>query len=459
MTTTQETPRTVSAVDIAAGDINVRTARQLARERSAARTANRKRERELATSRGWLLLTADNVRDMLTAGESIGREYLGSDAAEIATAGLDRVARWLGGLDPITRDTGDILARLGTSRGASGYAARLARLAARQYAARHGTGRGSMPRLSLSDDELDDRLTAVYGARSHSVATATAARVDSGETDHLELGERVASAYWHAVLAETSTTYRQISDDELGEIRRVSRFERTAAAPMFSRWLDAYGDSVPTASAGHTLAHSAPGVPERDTAPLRRGSLRERLSAVGVDPITTAAAVLAMDRVSTRRVSDDGSAVGRFPRRVYWSSIAADVGAVVVPATLARRVTAALELLADAESLGAEIFADDGAASSATRVAAIGTGRVIGRGSDDGDAVTYSTTPRANVPTLDRDVIRWSIAAGHSRTLTVARILAISTAGTVGVNHCADMSMEYDPDRHPWRESYGVIPR
>ncbi len=456
MTTTQKTAVTAVTIPatIPAGDINVRSARQVARDRSAARTANRKRERELATSRGWLLLTADNVRDMLTAGESIGREYLGSDAAEIATAGLDRVARWLGGLD----ESGAVLERLASARGASGYAARLARLSARQYAARHGTGRGSMPRLTLSDDELDERLGDIYGARSHSVAVG-AIRNESRELDEIELGPRVASALWHRELAMAPTAYRSITDTELGEIRSVSRFERTAAAPMFSRWLDAYGDTIATAAAGHTLAHSAPGVPDRDSGPLRRGSLRERLTAVGVDPTTTAAAVLAMDRVNVRRVSDDGTAVGRYPRRVYWSSITADVGADVVPATLARRVTAALELLAAAESNGAEIFADDGAVSSATRVTAIGTGRVIGRGIYDSAPVTYSTTPRADVPTLDRDVIRWSIAAGHMRTLTVARILAISTAGTVGVNHCETISMAYDPRRHPWRESYGVIPR
>ncbi len=285
----------IPAVDISAspaGDIQVRAARELARDRAAGRAVDRKAERVAATSRGWLLLTADNVADILTAGESVGREYLGSDSAEIATAGLDRVARWIGGLE----DNAAVLARLATSRGASGYAARLARLAARQYAAKHGTGRGSMPRLVLSDDELDTRLSDIYGARSHSVAVATAARVDSAEIDQVELGERVAAAQWHAVLRGSPTAYRSISDDELDQVRRVSRFERTAAAPMFSRWLDQYGDTVPTAGTGHTFAHRAPGMPERDAGPIRRGTLGDRLTALGCDAETIRAARLAKSR-------------------------------------------------------------------------------------------------------------------------------------------------------------------
>ncbi len=448
---TKTIDRETIAVIIPAGTTNVESARSLARRRAAGRAAGRAADRVAATSRGWSILTADNVADMLRAGESIGREYLGSDAAEIATAGLDRVARWLGDLPAES----DAIARLATSRGSSGYAARLARLAARQYASKHGTGRGSMPRLVLSDDEIDARLTAVYGIRSHAVAVAAARNV-TRELDDMELGPRVAAALWHAELAATPTTYRASTDAEIDAIRRASKYERTAAAPMFSRWLDAYGDSVPTAGNAHTFAHIAPGVPTRDAGPLRRGSMAQRLAAVGIDRDTIDAATMALDAANTRAISDDGMRVGKYPRRVYWSRIAAALEIDAVPATLGRRVTAALDLLAVAESGAVAVYADDAARSNAAGLGAVATGRVVNRGRggngrgvsvvvraaptgrgrywelspaglwtaplDDAVGTTHGPRP------LDRDILAIDSPAGR----TAARILELSTAGTVG---------------------------
>ncbi len=386
MTTTHErTAKRTADRTAAAGAVNVRTDRQRRRAAAKRRSDKRAAERTADTVRGWSLLTADNVRDMTAAGVGVGRLYLGTDAAELAAVALDRVARWIGRLDrERTPLAADRIERLAASRGPSGYAARLSRGAARQVVAKRGTGKGSMPRLVISDAEVNERLDAIYGVRSRSVAvgTADAAAVHNREYDAAELGPRVANAYWHTVLSVTPLAYRAITDAELVGIQRTAKYERTAAAPMYSRWLDAYGDTVPTASGGHTYAHAAPGVPTRDIAQLRRGSLRQRLAAVNTDAVTTAAAVLAMDAVSTRAVSKTGS-IGRYPRRIPWTVIADAVNANVIPANLSRRVGAALELLADAELASGYVYAADRTASSQwSAVVGVPTGRYVASGRD-----------------------------------------------------------------------------
>lgn len=408
-----------TAERIAAGTVQLRTERDRRRAASKARTAARTAERTAATSRGWGMLTAANVADMTAAGIAVGRQYLGTDAAELSALALDRVSAWLGS-PPYDRNGepwtaartalhAERIVRVRRSRGASGYAARTARRAATQLVRRRGTGRGSMPRLVISDAEIDARLDAIYGVRSRSVAVGTvdAAAVHRGELDAVEVGDRIAGIYMHAAYMDAGTAYRHITDAELDAIRRTAVHERTAAAPNYSAWLDAYGDGVPMASAGHTMGHIAPGVPERDAAQLRRGSLADRMDAAGIAAGTVDAAVHAMDAVSTRRISAAGH-IGRYPVRVPWTVIADRIDAAVIPATLARRVDKALSELADAESINGYVYA---AAMDARghywRTVAQGTGRRADRrgASYDGVPVVYSTSPgRRYTPAMaDRD--------------------------------------------------------
>lgn len=301
------------------------TARQRARLGGSLRRLSKRLERERLerVGRVWLAKNAVHaVTAAYHAAEDIGRQYVGSDAAEIASDTIDRLARStarraerlaeLERLEPKDiaaaaeeRDhIRERLALLRSSRGSVSYAAAMARLYATQLA-RSAVGRGHMPRLVIAPEELERRLIALYGAEAFTL------RDNDGP--------------------------RPLTDAESTlQTRELTRFIRVERTPAYSPFVGALGDTAPSVMVGHAYGAMAPAIPERDAAPLARGTLAERLAAVGVDDMTIRGTLAARDYAATGA------------KRLPWRDIAAEINAPMVPANLARRVREGLRALENA---------------------------------------------------------------------------------------------------------------
>lgn len=254
---------------------------------------------------GYSMLDRSMIRAISDAAESRAREYVGVDAAEIASLSLAQYAAW------IARD--DLEAeRRERAISDRAYARRLARRIAGQLARKAATGTGSMPRLVVDHREVERRVRKLFrSARAGSPNAVTVTYRDG------------------------SIQRRGLTDIERATIERVGGFERVERSPSFSPWLDQYGESVPRVGEAHPTGHIAPGIPHRDAPSMRRGSIIERLQAIGrVDVIP------AVEAIRSRIESSNA---------MSWRAIAEAIGSSQHPATVARHVRGAIEQLVGIE--------------------------------------------------------------------------------------------------------------
>lgn len=272
---------------------------------ASVRAAIKRAEIERREIVGYSMLDRSMVRTISNAAESRAREYVGVDAAEIASLSLAQYAAW------IARDDLEIERR---ERAISdrAYARRLARRIAGQLARKAATGTGSMPRLVTDHREIERRVRSLFRtAKAGSPYAVTVTRRDG------------------------SSERRALSDIERATIERVGGYERVERSPSFSPWLDQYGESVPRVGEAHPTGHIAPGVPHRDAPSMQRGSIIERLRAIGrVDVIP------AVDAIQSRIESANA---------MSWRAIAEELGSSQHPATVARHVRGAIEQLGEIE--------------------------------------------------------------------------------------------------------------
>lgn len=320
---------------------------------------------------GYSMLDRSMVRVISDAAESRASEYVGVDAAEIASLALAQYAAW------IARDDLEIERR---ERAISdrAYARRLARRIAGQLARKSATGTGSMPRLVADNREIERRVRKLFrSARAgspYAVTLATLGKPSKDVEPCPEHGTECAGYMLRAAANDPSSEHRRgLSEIERATIERVGGFERIERSPSYSPWLDQYGESVPRVGDAHPSGHIAPGIPHRDSPSMRRGSIIERLQAIGrVDVIP------AVEAIRSRIESANA---------MSWRAIAEAIGSNQHPATIARNVRGAIEQLGEIETrLGHSPYLGDSHVEwiESPRWTLAHTGRYIERSSEYG---------------------------------------------------------------------------
>lgn len=366
-----------------------RSARRLA---ASLRAAIERAERERDTVRGYDLLsgtvsasgTRSPVLDGIgNAADSIGHAFY----SDVTGDTIERVARWIGN----AATDRERVAMLLTSDGSPvSYASRIGRRVARSIARGTGTGRGSMPRVVSDRERAERELVARYRDTLRDVPAFTVAAV--------KLRRETALDVLRAMADGAPLPRRAFTAAERELVLDTWRPERAERAPLFAPWLDGLGDGLANPRDGHGSGHVAPYVPERDAAPLRRGSIVERVAAVGADVDTVRAIRAAWDIVNV----PDGR--GRYRSRVPWSDIATGLGVNVSPDTVARHARAVLRAVVARETEarrpdGAPFTLPDPVPVVTTRLVPVATGRTIGRGIDHGSpvvapSITWRRAPR-----------------------------------------------------------------
>lgn len=292
---------------------------------------------------GYSMLDRSMVRAISDAAEARAREYVGVDAAEIASLSLAQYAAW------IARDDLEAERR---ERAISDrvYARRLARRIAGQLARKAATGTGSMPRLVVDNREVERRVRSLFRtAKAGSPYAVTVIRRDG------------------------SSERRGLTDIERATIERVGGYERVERSPSYSPWLDQYGESVPRVGEAHPTGHIAPGVPHRDAPSMQRGSIVGRLRAIGRVDVVPAVEAIQSHIESANAMS--------------WRAIVGALGSSQHPATIARHVRSAIEQLAAIEQrLGHSPYLGDSRVEwiESPSWVAVRTGRTIERFDDHG---------------------------------------------------------------------------
>jgi hypothetical protein len=357
-----------------AGHVATRAARRLA---ASLRRAIRDAERERDTLRGYRLTagtvsahraTSPVLRAVTDNAETIGAAFYSDVAGET----VERVARYIG--RPTT--SADVLAAYLTGDGAPwSYAARLARRVARSIASGTGTGRGSMPTFTVDRTDAERELIAIY--RRAIRATGAAFTLADGH------GHR-----------------RAMTDAERELVLDSLRPERAERAPLYAQWLTGLGDTLPDVRDGHGTGHVAPYVPERDAAPLRRGTVWQRLRAVGAD-VDTVRALRAIFDIVNR--PDEA---GRYRVTAPWQTVRDGLTIGVTSGTLqrrARRYARAVRERERRELIGQPFTVPDAErATPSTRLMPVATGHHIGRGVSDSSPVSFPIAP-----------YRWQTVTGH----------------------------------------------
>lgn len=342
-----------------AGHVATRGARRLA---ASVRRALRDAQRERDTVRGYGLLaetvsangaTSPILRAVTVAAENVGAAYF----ADVTGQTIERVAGYVGRAD------GERLATFLTADGApSSYPARLARRVAQSIARGTGTGRGSMPTFDIDRSDAETELIAIYRRAIRATGAAF-------------------------TLADGNGHRRAMTESERELVLDTLRPERSERAPAYAQWLTGLGDTLPTVRDGHGTGHVAPHVPERDAGPLRRGTVWQRLRAVGADDDTIRALRAVWDIVNAP------DAHGRYRASAPWQTVRDGLGLTVSAGTVQRRARRYALALRERERraiLGQPFTVPDAETTRGTVLVPMTTGHYRGRGTDNGLPVTYS---------------------------------------------------------------------
>lgn len=400
------------------GQTGQRVTRAARRLSSAIRRAIRDAERERDTVRGYVLLgdtvsasraTSPILGAVSRAGENVGRQYY----ADVAGDTVERYARYIGRPDA---ERERVRRALTDAR----YAYRLGARIADSIARDSGTGRGSMGRFTVDTSDAERELTAIY--RRAIRATGAAFTVATGRcpvhgrdgcplprfTTDADTGHRSRVADGCPMSGDGTLPRRTFTDAERELVLRTLLPERAERAPMYSQWFTGLGDTLPDVRDGHGTGHVAPYVPERDAAPLRRGTVWQRLRAVGADADTVRALRAVYDVVN---VPDEN---GRYRVTAPWQTVADTVGVPFTSGTLQRRARRYAERMRErerradgrqfavdtsgtCEEIGGQPFTVPDAERTPTRARLVlrGTGRYVGRGVSDGTPVVAPIAPYA----------------------------------------------------------------
>ena len=260
------------------------------RTASAWREALRRAVVDVELQRGYTLWTSRALDDAVAVADAVGRGYY----VDVVGAVVDRHTLWLQRHD----DNGRAL-----MLDVPGYRYTATVTTAHREARTARRKLGTMPRLHVPDEHVITVLRRAYRGTG-----ALPFTVDNG------------------------TRLRAMSDVERALIvREARRFERVERAPLYAPVLDGIGERVPDASAGHGVT-VAPGTPERDAVPLRRGTLADRVHAVGVAPVVLDVLAHVADAVAVPlRYDDNGLAVYRTV--APWSDVVRALALDVTPTT------------------------------------------------------------------------------------------------------------------------------
>ena len=238
------------------------------------------------------------VVDIVTrVADDVAQNYYVSDA--VASVTLERLAVYLDGTSCLkcADDDGHAArhelarARIADDDGTR-YAANFARRIAVGIVRRSGTGRGSMPTFTRTDDDIE-RMVTLSLRKAIGVGPVAA---------------------W--TLADENGHRRAMTDTERDTAINTLRVERVERSPLYAPLLDGHGQPLPSVRNGHGTGHTAPNVPERDAAPLRVGTVAERLAVVAAPTYIRDTVTRIYDTVNTPWKT------GRYRKTAPWQTLA-----------------------------------------------------------------------------------------------------------------------------------------
>jgi hypothetical protein len=404
----------------ATGHVATRAARRLA---ASLRRAIRDAERERDTARGYSLLSgtvsANGVTSPVLAALTDTAETVGAMFySDVTGETVERVAHYIGRPETDADRRAALLVD-------NGYARRLARRVARSIATGTGTGRGSMPTFKT---DAETELNAIYKRALRGMTAAFTLSDGHGHRRAMTEAER--------------------------ELMMVTlRPARTERSPMYAQWFSGLGATLPDVRDGHGTGHVAPYLPERDAAPLRRGTVWQRLRAVGADVDTVRALRAIFDIVNM----PDGN--GRYRSSAPWQTVRDALGIGVTSGTVQRRAVRYARAVRERERL--ELIGQPFAVPDAergtvgTRLTPIGTGRYPKRGTVTGMPIVSPIGARwANVAPHLKECRNGARCAPSCTALQLVPVRAPVRPlpdGTVTVPQCARHESDTCPTTCPTR--------
>ncbi len=331
-----------------AWDANATTARGVRKFIAAVNAAIKDAVGAAAALRGYTAMSdavgaaavgAPIVRAMSDAAERVAWSYYLS--GDIAAAALERVAQYMdgGACERCLEDTAHLSAHVdATARivdaTATGYGRSLAARIAHQLCRNASTGRGAMAMFTRTDTEIETAI--VEHLRGRLVGPIAAFTVAALKCGNCIVGR---GCRWH----NGRLPRRAMTAAERRGVLRAYRVERVERAPLYAPLLDGHGDALPTARSGHGVGHVAPGLPTRDAASLRRGTVGERLVAAGAPSYI---------RSTVARIHDAANLPdtdGRYRKTAPWDAIVESGIGTLSADSLRRHTRQWLESIAAAE--------------------------------------------------------------------------------------------------------------
>lgn len=282
-------------------------------ERASSRLASAMRaslRRAIAASdrvRGYHLIDRETLAAITATATAIAREYQ-IDSGALADHTIDSIALWL---------SRQKIERVEALRSDRRYARALASSIATHKAQRSGSGRGSMPRLSLDQHAPEcetgecvawcgsamlSQLLDASRVRSKRASVSTLSPAQFAALTETERAERIQKIERSAHTRRGFGT-RGVSAPERDSLAGTLDYERQKRSPEYARWLDVFGDTAPDVGTAHPLSVRAPGVPDRDSASLRRASLLETARALSLDTRLISAALSCVYRIERKNRS------------------------------------------------------------------------------------------------------------------------------------------------------------